>query len=70
MKLSRLFQPRNPRFWMLIVLNVLSAAISYILRAYELPLTVALVLAAFAIANMVIGLRIAWHLVSDPADRP
>ena len=69
MKLSRLFQPRNPQFWLLVILNVLSAAISYILRAHELPLAVSLILAGFALANMVIGLRIAWRLVSDPPER-
>lgn len=66
MKISRLFQPRNPQFWLLIVLNALSTAISFILRAYELPLPVALVLAGFAVVNAVLGLRIAWRLMSEP----
>ncbi len=66
MKLSRLFQPRNPQFWLLVVLNALSTAISFVLRAYALPLPVALLLAGFAIANVVLGLRIAWRLMADP----
>ena len=64
LKFSRLFQWRNPQFWLLLVLNGLSTAISYLLRAYELPLPLALVLAGFAIANVVIGIRIAWRLMS------
>ena len=68
MKLGRLFQPRNPQFWLLIVLNGLSSAISFVLRSYDLPTVVTLVLAGFAIANVVIGIRIALQLMaSEPA---
>ena len=65
MKLSRLYQPRNPRFWLLILLNGLSSAISLILRTYELPGVVALVLGGFAIANVLIGIRIALRLMAE-----
>lgn len=65
LKFSRLFQWRNPQFWLLVVLNGLSTAISYLLRAYELPLPIAFVLAGFAVANVVIGIRIAWRLLTD-----
>ncbi|MCK7496850.1 MAG: hypothetical protein MZW92_42620 [Comamonadaceae bacterium] len=66
-RLSRLYQPRNRQSWLLIVLNVLSSAISFILRTYELPALVTLVLAGFAIANVVIGIRIALRLMSGTA---
>jgi Kef-type K+ transport system membrane component KefB len=65
MKLSRLLQPRNPQFWLLVVLNGLSTAISFILRSYQLPVLVSLVLAGFAIGNFVLGIRIAWRLMAD-----
>ena len=32
MKLTRLFQPRNPRFWLLLVLNLLSAGLAWGMR--------------------------------------
>ena len=64
-KLSRLYQPRNPLFWLLVVLNVLSTGISYILRSQELATLITLVLAAFALANFVIGIRIALQLMRD-----
>ena len=67
-KLSRLYQPRNPQFWFLIVLNLLSTGISYILRSRDLPMLVTLVLAAFALANFVIGIRIALQLMSERPD--
>lgn len=66
MKLSRLIQPRNPQFWLLVALNALSSAISFLLRSYELPAALTLVLAGFAVANVLLGLRIAWRLMADP----
>jgi uncharacterized membrane protein AbrB (regulator of aidB expression) len=69
-KLSRLYQPRNPQFWLLVILNLLSAAISYLLRSHALPPLVALALGGFALANALLGLRIAWRLMAEtPARR-
>ncbi len=66
MKLSRLFQPRNPQFWLLVALNTLSAAISHLLRKHDLAPPLELAFAAFAVANMVVGIRIALRLMADP----
>ncbi|MBI4995308.1 MAG: hypothetical protein HZC22_00070 [Rhodocyclales bacterium] len=63
MRLSRLYQPRNPLFWLLVVLNLLSTGISYILRSQDLPALITLVLASFALVNFVIGIRIALRLM-------
>lgn len=63
MKPSRLFQFRNPLFWLFVILNLLSSAISFILRSQTLSLPVMLLLAGFALANFVIGLRIALRLM-------
>lgn len=65
MKFSRLYQPRNPQFWILVILNVLSSAISWILRTHDLPPLIMLVLGGFAIANVLIGIRIALRLMSE-----
>lgn len=67
MKLSRLYQPRSPQFWLLLALNGLSSAISFLLRAYDLSTPVTLVLAGFAIANFLLGIRIALRLMADDA---
>lgn len=67
MKLSRLYQPRNPQFWLLVVLNLLSTGISHILRGHDLPVWITLVLTTFALLNFVIGIRIALRLMKDPA---
>ena len=66
MKFSRLYQPRNPQFWLLVVLNALSTGISYLLNSRSLPLTVTLALAGFALANFVLGLRISLALMREP----
>ncbi|MBM4189278.1 MAG: hypothetical protein FJ210_01010 [Betaproteobacteria bacterium] len=63
MKLSKLYQPRNPQFWIFVILNLLSTAISYILRSHELAPAITLALVFFALANMIIGIRIALHLM-------
>lgn len=68
MRIARLFQPRNPQFWLLIALNLLSLAISHILRTRELPLLLGLLLAGFAGANFVIGIRIAVNLMRSMPD--
>lgn len=68
MKFSRIFQPRNPQFWLLVVLNVLSTAISHILRSQSLSTPITLLLAVFAVGNFVYGIRIALQLMKNPPE--
>lgn len=65
MKLSRLYQPKNPKFWIVIALNALSTAISFILQTQTLSTAVTLILAFFALANCVLGMMIGWMMVRD-----
>lgn len=62
MKLTRLFQPRNPKFWLWVVLNVLSSVLAWVLRTRTLPLGVMLVVAVFALGNAVLGVRLMLSL--------
>ncbi|AVR88554.1 hypothetical protein [Thauera aromatica] len=65
LKLSRLFRPRDSRFWLMVVLNLLSAVLAWVLRTYPLvPLAAALV-AVFALGNALLGMRIAFDLLRD-----
>ena len=66
MRIGRLFQFRNPLFWIFVLLNGLSTVISYLLRTQEFSLPLALVLAGFALGNMIYGLRIAVRLMREP----
>ena len=66
MKLARLWQPRNPAFWLMIVLNLLSTLLAWVVRSYTLGAPAAILIAVFAIGNGVIGLRLMWLLLRDP----
>ena len=50
--------------------NIRTSVPAQQMRTYELPLSIALVPAGFAIANVVIGIRIALHLMSGTASQP
>ena len=63
MKLTRLFQPRNPLFWLMMSLNALSAMLAWIVQNRSLSAFAALVVAIFAIGNAVLGTWLAWRLV-------
>jgi hypothetical protein len=66
MRISRLFQFRNPLFWIFVLLNGLSTVISYQLRTHEFSWPIALILAGFAFGNMIYGIRIALRLMREP----
>ncbi|MDP2822464.1 MAG: hypothetical protein Q8O52_07265 [Sulfuritalea sp.] len=71
MKLARLYQPRNPAFWLMIMLNLLSTVLAWIARSYELAPLMAGVVAVLAAANAVIGIRLMLILIRDePLNHP
>ena len=65
MKASRLFQFRNPLFWVFVLLNILSSVITYLLRTYTFTTAVMLMLTGFAFANVIVGWRIALRLMRE-----
>lgn len=65
MKLSRLFQPRNPLFWLMVGLNALSPALAWIVQNRPLNTWALLIVSGFAIGNAVLGTWLAWRLVRD-----
>jgi uncharacterized membrane protein HdeD (DUF308 family) len=65
MKLSRLFQPRNPFFWILIAMNALSAVFGWIAHTWPLHTIGALLIAVLALSNAFAGMWLAWRLVRD-----
>ncbi len=70
MKFSRLWQPRNPAFWLMVVLNLLSTVLAWVARNFELAPAAALMVAGFAVANALIGLRLLWLLLRAAPDGP
>jgi hypothetical protein len=65
MKLSRLFQPRNPIFWIMLALNGLSTALAWLVHNRPLNTFGLLLVGGFALINAVLGTWFAWRLVKD-----
>ena len=65
MKLSRLYQPRNPAFWLMVALNTLSAVLGWVSRTYPLNGVGSLLVMVFALGNAMLGLCLAWRLLSN-----
>ena len=63
MKLSRLYQPRNPLFWLMVTLNLLSMVLGWISHNYLPGVFVSLLIVAFAVGNGVLGVYLMWRLV-------
>jgi hypothetical protein len=65
-RLRRLIQPRKLAFWLMLALNGLSTALVWIVQTRSLTVVAGLVVAFFAISNMLLGLRLAWRLMQTP----
>lgn len=65
MKLSRLYQPRNPLFWLVVALNLLSMVLGWIAHSYSLSVFVSLVILVFAVGNATLGAYLMWRLVNS-----
>jgi len=65
MKLSRLFQPKNPQFWLLVTLNLLSMALSHIAQNYNLNTLGFTLLVIVNVINVALSSYIAWRLVNS-----
>ncbi len=65
MKLSRLYQPRNPLFWLMVALNLLSMVLGWLAQTVSLGGFVSLVMLVFAIGNAVLGSYLMWRLVKS-----
>ena len=58
MNVKRLYQPRNPLFWIMVALNLLSAALGWLTHTHEM------IIALFALGNAVLGAYLMWRLVN------
>lgn len=65
MKLSRLFQPRNPLFWLMLALNALSPALAWVARNRSLNGWGVLLFSLLAVGNALLGLWLAWRLLRE-----
>lgn len=65
MKISRLIQPKNPIFWLLVALNLLSMALSHVAQNFPLNTLGTVLVVLTAIANAVLSAFLAWRLVNS-----
>jgi hypothetical protein len=65
MKIARLYQPRNPLFWMWIVLNVLSLGLGWITHHVALTTLGSALIGGFALGNAALGVWLAWRLANS-----
>jgi hypothetical protein len=65
MKLSRLFQPRNPLFWLMLAFSVLSSVCAWALRALPLTALGLVLIGSVGLANALISLVLTWRLIRD-----
>jgi hypothetical protein len=64
-KVSRLYQPRNPLFWVMVALNLLSLVLSWVARSYALNGIGSVVVVVFAVGNAALGTYLAWRLMQS-----
>ncbi len=60
---KRLWQPRNPMFWMMVGFNVLSSVCTWAMRALPLNTAGLLLVGFVALLNVGAGLLAAWVLL-------
>ena len=69
-KLHRLWQPRNPLFWMALGFNALSSVCSWALRALPLNGLGMLLIGTIALLNVACGLWALWRLLQTEPAQP
>jgi hypothetical protein len=65
LKINRLYQPRNPLFWIMVVLNGLSVILGWLTHTYVLGMLASLMVVGFALGNALLGAYLAWRLVNS-----
>lgn len=61
--LARIVQPKNPLFWLMVVLQLLSSFFLALLNMTELAPGLAWVLRLMVLLNAVLGILILWKLL-------
>ena len=70
MKILRIFQPRNPLFWLMLAINALSYALAWIVQNRTLNTAGMLLIGGFALANAALGTWLLWQLMRDTPPEP
>ena len=71
MKWLRIYQPRNPLFWIMLAINALSYGLAWIVQNRSLNTLGMLLVGGFALANAVLGMWLMWRLIrTAPTSQP
>jgi len=65
MKVSRIYQPRNPLFWVMLAFNLMSLVLGWVTHNQSLNVLASVLVGGFAIGNAVLGTWIAWRLANS-----
>lgn len=65
MNWRKLWQPKKPAFWAMLALNLLSSVLVWMVQTYPLHMPARIVIAVFAVGNLVLGIRLARALMRD-----
>jgi hypothetical protein len=63
MKWLRIYQPRNPLFWLMLALNMLSYGLAWIVQNRALNTLGMLLVGGFALVNALLGMWLMWRLI-------
>lgn len=65
-RFARLWQPRHPAFWLMLVLNALSTLLAWMVRNIDLTPLAAVAVVVFALGNAGLGLALLARLLRTP----
>ena len=62
-KLQRIYQPASPVFWLMLMLNLLSFSLSWIVQNRVLNAFGMVLVGTFALVNAMLGMWLMWRLM-------
>lgn len=69
MKFTRLFQPRNPLFWLMLILNLLSLILLTLAQTRSLNTMATVLVNGFALCNALAGIWLARRLARGEPEK-
>lgn len=66
-RLKRLWQPRNPLFWLVLMFNLLSSGMAWFLHLAQPTGVLLLAVTLLALANALAGMVLLWRLWASTA---
>ena len=62
-RLQQIYQPNNPLFWLMVILNALSFGLMWIVQNRALNMMGILLIATVALVNAFVGAWLMWRLM-------